>query len=427
MLIRTQHTIGLFTLLLALLLTACGGTEVPPTATPPSAAAEAEPAATEPATIESTAAEAEPATPTATTAPTEEAVAEQTAANDPLPQPISLPPGFQIGIYAQNVPNARSMTLSPNGTLFVGTRQLGSLYAIVDNDQDYRADDVITLAQGMNSPNGVAFRDGSLYVAEINRILRYDDIEASLPALPEPVIVNNSYPSDGHHGWKFIRFGPDDRLYVPVGAPCNVCETEGTSYGKITSIAPDGSDLQVYAEGVRNSVGFDWHPETGELWFTDNGRDNLGDDVPPDELNRVSEAGLHFGFPYCHGGTIPDPEFGEQRTCDEFTPPAQPLGPHVASLGVRFYTGQMFPETYRNQIFIAEHGSWNRSVPIGYRVSLARLEGNEVVSYETFAEGWLQDNGQAWGRPVDLQVMPDGSLLVSDDEAGAIYRIWYEG
>jgi glucose/arabinose dehydrogenase len=257
--------------------------------------------------------------------------------------------------------------------------------------------------------------------------LRYDDIEASLPDLPEPIVINDDYPSDGHHGWKFIRFGPDGRLYVPVGAPCNVCETEGSPYGKITSIAPDGSDLQVYAQGVRNSVGFDWHPETGELWFTDNGRDMLGDDLPPDELNHAPQAGLHFGFPYCHGGTISDPEYGSLRPCQAFTPPAQPLGPHVAALGMRFYTADMFPEGYRNQIFIAEHGSWNRSVPIGYRISLVRLEGDQVVSYQVFAEGWLQDNGQAWGRPVDVQLLPDGSMLVSDDTAGAIYRIWYEG
>ena len=253
------------------------------------------------------------------------------------------------------------------------------------------------------------------------------NIEASLPELPEPVIINNDYPSDGHHGWKFIRFGPDDRLYVPVGAPCNVCGIEGTPYGKITSIAADGSNLKIYADGVRNSVGFDWHPETGELWFTDNGRDQMGDDLPPDELNHASESGLHFGFPYCHGGTVADPQFGDQRSCDEFTPPAQPLGPHVASLGMRFYTGQMFPKEYHNQIFIAEHGSWNRSEPIGYRITLARLEGSKVVSYEVFAEGWLENNGQAWGRPVDLDILPDGSILVSDDAAGAIYRIWFEG
>jgi glucose/arabinose dehydrogenase len=338
-----------------------------------------------------------------------------------LPYEITLPAGFEISLYAPDVPNARSMTLSPNGTLFVGTRIEGNLYAILDHDQDYQADEVITLRRGLNMPNGVAFRDGSLYVAEVNRILRYDDVESNLNDLPEPVVVNDDFPSDRGHGWKFIRFGPDGKLYVPVGAPCNVCEVNDP-YGSITRMNPDGTGREIFAGGVRNTVGFDWHPETGDLWFTDNGRDQLGDDVPPDELNHAPQPDLHFGFPYCHGGTIPDPEFGDERSCAEFTPPAMPLGPHVAALGMRFYTGTMFPEEYRHQIFIAEHGSWNRSTPIGYRISLVRLENNQAVSYETFAEGWLRDD-QAWGRPVDLLLMPDGSLLVSDDFAGAIYRI----
>lgn len=340
--------------------------------------------------------------------------------------PIELPPGFKISVYAEDVPNARSMALGPGGTLFVGTRSEGNLYAIVDRDQDYRADEVITLQRGMLAPNGVASHEGDLYVAEINRVLHYDDIEANLSDLPEPVVVNNDFPSDQAHGWKFIRFGPDGKLYVPIGAPCNICDTEDTGYGVITRMNPDGSDLEVFAEGIRNTVGFDWQPETNELWFTDNGRDQLGDDVPPDELNHAPEPGMHFGYPYCHGGTIPDPDFGEQRACDEFTPPAQPLGPHVAALGMRFYTGEMFPAEYHNQIFIAEHGSWNRSTPIGYRITLVRLDANnQALSYDVFAEGWLR-GGEAWGRPVDLLVMPDGSLLVSDDFAGAIYRISYE-
>ncbi len=342
----------------------------------------------------------------------------------PLPFDIRLPPGFKIHFYATQVPNARSMALSPNGTLFVGTRQAGNLYAILDHNRDYVADEVILLREGMNMPNGVAFRDGALYVAEVNRILRFDDIEAHLHDPPEPVVVNDDYPSDTWHGWKFIRFGPDGKLYVPVGAPCNVCETSGL-YGTITRLNPDGTGLEIYAHGVRNSVGFDWHPETQELWFTDNGRDQLGDDVPPDELNYAPEPGLHFGFPYCHGGTIPDPQFGKLRSCDEFTPPAMPLGPHVASLGMRFYTGTMFPPEYRNQIFITEHGSWNRTIPIGYRVTLVHLEGNQAVRYKVFAEGWL-DGTQKWGRPVDIQQLPDGSLLVSDDFLGVIYRIVYQ-
>jgi glucose/arabinose dehydrogenase len=319
------------------------------------------------------------------------------------------------------------MTLGSEGTLFVGSRTAGKVYAVLDQNGDYQADEVITLAEGLNMPNGVAFRDGALYVAEVNRVLRYDDIETNLRRAPEPVVVNDQFPQDEHHGWKFIRFGPDGQLYVPVGAPCNVCDPEDERYAALLRMQPNGSGLEVFAHGIRNTVGFDWHPETNELWFTDNGRDMLGDDVPPDELNHAPEPGLHFGFPFCHGGDTPDPQFGRGRSCDEFTPPAQKLGPHVAALGMRFYTGTMFPEEYQNQIFIAEHGSWNRSEPIGYRVSLVRLdEDNNVTSYEVFAEGWLQEDGEFWGRPVDVQVMPDGSLLVSDDDSGAIYRITYQ-
>ncbi len=334
---------------------------------------------------------------------------------------ITLPPGFAIELYAAGVPNARSMALGPGGTLFVGSQKAGVVYALPDRDGDNRADGVIRLLEGLNVPNGVAIREGALYVAEINRILRYDAIESSLEAPPVPVAVSDSLPRERHHGWKFIRFGPDGWLYVPVGAPCNVCEAPAP-FASILRMAPDGTALEVFARGVRNSVGFDWHPETGELWFTDNGRDRLGDDLPPDELNHAPRAGLHFGFPYCHGGFLPDPNFAQG--CDAFTPPARKLGPHVASLGMRFYTGEMFPPDYRGQIFIAEHGSWNRSRKIGYRITLVRLEDNRVLSYEPFAEGWLQGE-ESWGRPVDVLVMPDGALLVSDDRAGAIYRIFY--
>jgi glucose/arabinose dehydrogenase len=336
-----------------------------------------------------------------------------------------MPPGFKISYYHEKVPGARSLTLSPKGTLFVGTRTEGALYALVDRDGDQRADEVYTLARGLNLPNGVAFRNGSLYVAEVNRILRFDNIESRLDSPPEPVVVNDGFPRGRHHGWKFIRFGPDGKLYVPVGAPCNICEPDQRRYAAVFRMRPDGSQVELFARGVRNTVGFDWHPETKELWFTDNGRDWMGDDQPPDELNHAPEKGLHFGFPYCHGRGISDPDYGHTRSCEEFRPAAQELGPHVASLGMRFYTGSMFPEEYRGQIFIAEHGSWNRSTPIGYRVTLIRLEGDRAVSYEVFAEGWLQ-GFSAWGRPVDLLVMHDGSLLVSDDHAGAIYRISYE-
>ena len=344
--------------------------------------------------------------------------------NQDLPlNKIRLPDGFEISIYASDVPGARSMALGPNGTLFVGTR-VGKVYAIVDRNRNNRADEVITVARGLRMPNGVAFRGGALYVGEVSRVLRYDNIEARLSNPPTPVVVNDTFPGDRHHGWKFIRFGPDGQLYVPVGAPCNVCERSDGHYALIMRMNPDGTGLEVFARGVRNTVGFDWHPETKTLWFTDNGRDWLGDDVPPDELNHAPRKGLHFGFPYCHSGDISDPEFGGKHACEEFVPPAMKLGPHVAAIGMRFYTGMMFPDRYRNQIFIAEHGSWNRSTPIGYRVTLVRLEENRAVTYEVFAEGWLQGNA-AWGRPTDVLVMPDGALLVSDDRAGVIYRIVY--
>ena len=353
------------------------------------------------------------------------------AAQDGGPQldKVTLPPGFSIDVYAADVPNARQMALSPDGTLFVSTRRLGNVYAVLDEDGDHAADRVLTLASGLNMPNGVAFRGGDLYVAEVNRVLRYDDIEADLETPPEPVVLNDEFPTDRAHGWKFIAFGPDGRLYVPVGAPCNVCDHEATTpiYSTITSMNPDGSDVRIYARGVRNSVGFAWHPETDELWFTNNGRDRLGDSLPADTLNHAPEPGLHFGFPFCHQGDVQDPEF-DTRPCSEFRPPAQKLGPHVASLGMRFYTGGMFPAEYRNQIFIAEHGSWNRTPEAGhtgYRLTVAKLDGDRVTGYEVFAEGWLEPTNEWWGRPVDVQVMPDGALLVSDDTAGAIYRITY--
>lgn len=349
---------------------------------------------------------------------------------DRIPYPgldgISLPEGFGIEVYAPDVPGARSLCLGSEGTVFVGSRGTGAVYALSDTDGEPGAEEVHVLAEGLNMPNGVAFRDGDLYVAEIHRVIRFDDIEASLADPPDPVVVRDDFPRDRAHGWKFIAFGPDGMLYVPVGAPCNVCDPEDWRYGTILRMMPDGSGLELYADGIRNTVGFDWHPETGRLWFTDNGRDGMGDNVPPDELNRVTERGQHFGFPYLHGRDVRDPEFGDHAGPRDIRLPEMELGPHVAALGMRFYTGEMFPEEYRGQIFIAEHGSWNRSTPLGYRVMLVRLEDGEAVSYEVFAEGWLTDGG-AFGRPVDVQVMPDGALLVSDDRAGRVYRIHYGG
>ena len=337
---------------------------------------------------------------------------------------IELPPGFEIDIFAADLPDARSMALGPKGTLFVGTRKAGRVYAVIDQDGDFKADRVLTIAQGLSVPNGVAFWDKDLYVAELNRILCYRDIESHLDNPPKPEVIFDEFPRDRAHGWKFIRFGPDGRLYVPVGAPCNVCKKNDPVYASITRLNRDGSGFEIYAHGVRNSVGFDWHPQTAELWFTDNGRDWLGDDQPPDELNHARIQGMHFGFPFCHAGVLADPEFGSEASCSQYTPPSIALGPHVAALGMRFYTGRQFPETYHRQIFIAEHGSWNRSTKIGYRISLVQLEGNKAVRYEPFARGWLVGQ-MAWGRPVDLEVMPDGSLLVSDDKNGAVYRISY--
>jgi len=330
---------------------------------------------------------------------------------------IKLPPGFTISIYAE-IPGARSMTLGSDGTVFVGTMR-GKVYAVSKERKLY------IVADDLNTPNGVAYRNGSLYVAEIGRILRYDNIDASLSGPGKPAVVNDKFPKDFHHGWKFIAFGPDGWLYVPVGAPCNICEPDPERYALISRIKPDGSGYEVFARGVRNSVGFDWDPQSKELWFTDNGRDWLGDDLPADELNHAPQAGMNFGYPYCHQGDVPDPEFGAKHSCNEFTPPALKLGPHVAALGMRFYTGNQFPAEYRNRIFIAEHGSWNRSKKSGYRVMMVTLKDNKLDKYEVFAEGWLQGENN-WGRPVDVLVMPDGSMLISEDQAGVIYRISYQ-
>ena len=341
---------------------------------------------------------------------------------------IKLPDGFKIEVYASDVENARSMALSPNGTLFVGTRDKGSVYALRDEDGDFKIDKKYVLATGLKMPNGVAFRDGNLYVAEVSRILKFENIESQLANPPKPVVVNDQYPTKTHHGWKYIAFEPDGKLYVPVGAPCNICEEEDEIFASITRINPDGTGREIVQHGIRNTVGFTWHPVTGELWFTDNGRDWLGDDLPACELNYAPKDGMHFGYPYCHQGDLPDDRFGKKRPCSDFTPPAQKLGPHTAPLGVEFYTGEMFPANFKNQILIAEHGSWNRSKKIGYQVSMVTLDGNRATSYQPFASGWLDETtDEVWGRPVDLEHLPDGSLLVSDDFANAIYRIYFEG
>jgi glucose/arabinose dehydrogenase len=337
---------------------------------------------------------------------------------------IRLPAGFHISVFAQ-VPNARSMCWGEKGTLFVGNRDLDKVYAVIDSNHDGRADKVYVIASKLNMPCGVAFRNGSLYVAEVSRITRYDNIENNLASPPKAVVVYDKLPTEKHHGWKFISFGPDGKLYVPIGAPCNMCLPDSI-HACIARMNPDGSGFEVFARGIRNSVGFTWDPKTKGLWFTDNGRDNLGDDIPNCELNYAPKAGMHFGYPFCHQGDILDPEYGKGKNCSDYTAPAQKMGPHVAPLGIRFYEGKEFPSEYKGRLFIAQHGSWNRTVPIGYRVMMATTDNGKVTKYEVFAEGWLQDNKKVIGRPVDIEWMKDGSMLISDDKQGVIYRVTYK-
>ncbi|MTI87111.1 MAG: sorbosone dehydrogenase family protein [Balneolaceae bacterium] len=344
---------------------------------------------------------------------------------------LETPAGFKVEVFAENVPNARQMAMSPNGVLYVGSRRDGRVHAVVDADNDYKADTVYTIASDLRLPNGVAYRDGSLFVAEVGKIWRYDDIDNHLNSPPSPVLITEDYPTEGHHGWKYIAFGPDGKLYVPVGAPCNICnEAENNPvFASITRINPDGTNREIVAHGVRNTVGFTWHPETGNLWFTDNGRDWLGDDMPPCELNELTEKGQHFGYPFLHGNDIWDPDFGDegkQKNID-FKTPVQELGPHVAPLGVIFYTGNMFPDNFKNQALIAEHGSWNRSEKVGYRITMVTFDDEgHPTSYEPLVTGWLQGEEDMRGRPVSILQLQDGSLLISDDYGSKIYRLSYK-
>lgn len=344
------------------------------------------------------------------------------AAPPPLAR-LNLPPGFHVSLYAGEVPTAREITLGAKGTVFVGSMSAGKVYALTDADHDGQAEQVRVIASGLDMPVGVAFHEGDLYVSAVDRILVLRDIETHLDNPPTPEVVTDKLPSKHHHGWRFIAFGPDGRLYVPVGAPCNICEPE-LPFASLLSMQPDGSDWQTVARGIRNTVGFDWQPSSGKLWFTENGRDMLGDNQPSDELNRIDHTGQHFGYPYCHAGDIPDPKFGKDHPCSDYVPPVLKLGPHVAALGMRFYTGDMFPASYDGAIFIAQHGSWNRSKKSGYRVMVVRVDGDKVVSYKPFITGFEKDE-KAWGRPADVQPLPDGSLLVSDDRVGAVYRVTY--
>jgi len=344
---------------------------------------------------------------------------------------LRAPPGFRVELLTDAVPNARQMTLGRSGdgkgTVYVGSAGAGRVYAVEFGTSGSAT--VRTIASNLRLPTGVAWRDGALFVGALERVLRFDAIDDKLAAPPAPVLVSDRLPGDTHHGRRFIAFGPDGKLYVSIGVPCNICLPDDR-HGVIQRMNVDGSAIETVARGVRNSVGFDWSPVDRALWFTDNGRDMLGDDLPADELDRVTRTGEHFGYPFCHQGDAADPEFGAQRACSEFTAPAAKLGAHVAALGMRFYGGTQFPAAYRGNIFIAEHGSWNRSRKSGYRVVRVSVDGQgRAGTPEPFLDGFLQVDGggreTVWGRPADVLPLPDGSLLVSDDQAGAIYRVRY--
>lgn len=339
---------------------------------------------------------------------------------------LNLPAGFNISVFAK-VKNARQLAAGPDGVFFTGSRRAGNIYAVIDKDRDHVAEKVITIDTDLNLPSGLTYRDGDLYVGAVDRILVYRDIVNTMTNSPEPDVLIGDLPSERHHGWKYIKFGPDGMLYVPVGAPCNICLSDDPRFASILRYDLETKDYDIYAHGVRNTVGFDWHPETGELWFTDNGRDWLGDYTPPCELNRVTAPGQHFGYPYVHGSDVIDPEFGNQAGNRKLIEPELNLGPHTAPLGMIFYTGTMFPPEFRNRALIAEHGSWNRSEEaghIGYRITMAVENDSGKLVYETLIDGWLEDN-VGWGRPVDLLQLEDGSILISDDGGNVIYRLTY--
>ncbi len=422
--LRTKLQIALFPVAAALLIATNLYAQQPAPATPPVPAAPAAAPTAAPAvapappswaqgrTAEQEAANLSPHPPGLSALP---------AAEIPLDK-IKLPPGFEISLYASGLPNARSMTFGKNGTLFVGTRFVGNVYAVVEKDGKRETK---IIAKGLHRSNGVAFKNGALYVAELSRITRYDNIEANLDNPPKPVVVFDALPKDEPHGWKFMTLGPDGWLYFQIGAPGNIVMPPAT-HATIVRVDPENGVLETVATGVRNSVGMDFHPVTKQLWFTNNGRDWVDENMPNDTLHHVSRKGMNFGYPFCHQGDFLDPDFGKGRSCKEFDAPDMKLGPHVAALGMRFYTGAQFPAAYKNNIFIAEHGSWNRVKKSGYNISRVVLDAKgKALKVEEFATGFLQGE-TFWGRPADVQMMKDGSLLVSDDVAGAIYRISYK-
>lgn len=337
---------------------------------------------------------------------------------------ITLAPGFKIAVFAENVPTVRQLAFSPDGVVFVGTAgKAGKVYGLTVSEDYTKILQHYTIAVGLNRPNGVAFKDGSLYVAEVNRITRYKNIVNNLDNSVKPIVIYDQLPNKRHHGMKYLRLGPDGKLYTGIGVPCNICNPDQI-FGTLVRLNRDGSDFEIIAHGIRNSLGFDWQPGSNSLFFTDNGRDYLGDDLPPEELNQLLNIGSHFGFPYCHAGDLRDRKYGHQKDCKEFVAPVWKFKAHMAPLGMRFYQGTMFPKFYRGQLLVALHGSWNRSQPHGYKIVLVRFKQGQPVAQENFAEGWLQTSSVI-GRPVDLLELPDGSILVSDNHQGVIYRISY--
>jgi len=335
---------------------------------------------------------------------------------------LTVAEGFKVSLFADDVENARQIAVSKKGIVYAGSRKAGNVYALIDHNSDGVADRKIVIAKGLEMPSGLAIKEGDLYVAEVSRIIRFKDIDKHLKA-PKFEVVYDKFPTDRHHGWKFISFAPTGELIVPVGVPCNIC-AEDDKYGRIFSLNVDTKEIKTIAQGVRNSVGFDYHPTTNAFWFSDNGRDMMGDDIPPCEINRVGEGeeGAHYGFPYVHAGAILDPEFGKGKNIADYKSPALALGAHVAPLGIHFYNGKQFPAKYKEQLFVAEHGSWNRSKKSGYRVMLANVEQGRITKYTPFITGFMQ-NEETFGRPVAFAELADGSLLISDDFANVIYRV----
>ncbi len=348
------------------------------------------------------------------------------ANENPLSQ-LMLPKGFSIAVYAKNIDGARQLTVDAHGVVYVGSRGEGKVYALMPNASKTKAKNVITLLNDLNYPNGVSFHDGKLYVGELNQVSIYklSRSKNSIKVIPDGVI--GSFPNKRWHGYKYIKFSPKGELYTAVGMPCNTCFYRDTQpiFGTIVKINST-DDIEIMARGVRNSVGFDWQPKSGSMWFTDNGQDMLGDDTPPDELNRISRKGEDFGFPYVYGDNVTAPDYIGKPAPSNLTKPEHKFQAHVAPLGMTFYTGHQFPKSYQNQMLIAQHGSWNRTTPVGYRIMLATLDGSKIKQVKPFIFGWLDKQNKVLGRPVDILNMPDGSILISDDYANAIYRVSYQ-